>query len=42
MIEKQLIQLPECKRPEQEGKVDDPNYCKYHRVIVTLLKTALC
>ncbi|KAA0051896.1 retrotransposon gag protein [Cucumis melo var. makuwa] len=33
LIEKQLIQLPECKRPEQAGKVDDPNYCKYHRVI---------
>ncbi|KAA0026262.1 ty3-gypsy retrotransposon protein [Cucumis melo var. makuwa] len=28
-----LIQLPECKRPKQAGKVDDPNYCKYHRVI---------
>ncbi|KAA0068201.1 retrotransposon gag protein [Cucumis melo var. makuwa] len=33
LIEKQLIQLPERKRPEQVGKVDDPNYCKYHRVI---------
>ncbi|KAA0055194.1 retrotransposon gag protein [Cucumis melo var. makuwa] len=33
MVEKQLIQLPECKRPEQAGKVDDPNFCKYHRVI---------
>ncbi|KAA0061141.1 ty3-gypsy retrotransposon protein [Cucumis melo var. makuwa] len=33
LIEKQLIQLPECKRPEHAGKVDDPNYCKYHRVI---------
>ncbi|KAA0040811.1 retrotransposon gag protein [Cucumis melo var. makuwa] len=33
LIEKQLIQLPKCKRPEQAGKVDDPNYCKYHRVI---------
>ncbi|TYK04208.1 retrotransposon gag protein [Cucumis melo var. makuwa] len=33
LIEKQLIQLPECKRPEQAGKVDDPNYCKYHQVI---------
>ncbi|KAA0040629.1 retrotransposon gag protein [Cucumis melo var. makuwa] len=33
LIEKQLIQLPECKRPEQAGKVDDPNYRKYHRVI---------
>ncbi|KAA0054592.1 retrotransposon gag protein [Cucumis melo var. makuwa] len=33
LLEKQLIQLPECKQPEQAGKVDDPNYCKYHRVI---------
>ncbi|KAA0025970.1 retrotransposon gag protein [Cucumis melo var. makuwa] len=33
LIEKQLIQLPECKQPEQAGKVDDPNYCKYHQVI---------
>ncbi|KAA0031665.1 ty3-gypsy retrotransposon protein [Cucumis melo var. makuwa] len=23
----------ECKRPEQAGKVNDPNYCKYHRLI---------
>ncbi|KAA0061113.1 ty3-gypsy retrotransposon protein [Cucumis melo var. makuwa] len=33
LLEKQLIQLPECKRSEQAGNVDDPNYCKYHRVI---------
>ncbi|KAA0055462.1 retrotransposon gag protein [Cucumis melo var. makuwa] len=33
LIKKQLIQLLECKRPEQAGKVDDPNYCKYHWVI---------
>ncbi|TYK09793.1 ty3-gypsy retrotransposon protein [Cucumis melo var. makuwa] len=33
LLENQLIQLPECKRPEQAEKVDDPNYCKYHRVI---------
>ncbi|KAA0067219.1 retrotransposon gag protein [Cucumis melo var. makuwa] len=33
LIEKRLIQLPKCKRPEQAGKVDDPNYCKYHWVI---------
>ncbi|KAA0048558.1 retrotransposon gag protein [Cucumis melo var. makuwa] len=33
LLENQLIQLPECKRPEQARKVDDPNYCKYHRVI---------
>ncbi|KAA0065772.1 retrotransposon gag protein [Cucumis melo var. makuwa] len=23
----------ECKQSEQAEKVDDPNYCKYHRVI---------
>ncbi|KAA0047389.1 ty3-gypsy retrotransposon protein [Cucumis melo var. makuwa] len=33
LIEKQLIQLPECKRPKQAEKVDNPNYRKYHRVI---------
>ncbi|TYK25790.1 ty3-gypsy retrotransposon protein [Cucumis melo var. makuwa] len=33
LLEKQLIQLSKCKRPEQAGKVNDPNYCKYHRVI---------
>ncbi|TYK18366.1 ty3-gypsy retrotransposon protein [Cucumis melo var. makuwa] len=33
VIEKQLIQLPECKRPEQARKVDDPNYYKYDRII---------
>ncbi|TYK04497.1 ty3-gypsy retrotransposon protein [Cucumis melo var. makuwa] len=33
LLEKQLIQLPECKRPEQAEKVDDHNYCKYHRFI---------
>ncbi|KAA0041771.1 retrotransposon gag protein [Cucumis melo var. makuwa] len=38
LIEKQLIQLSECKRPEQAGKVDDPNYCKYHRVISHLVE----
>ncbi|KAA0051503.1 retrotransposon gag protein [Cucumis melo var. makuwa] len=37
-LEKQLIQLPECKRPEQAGQVDDPNYCKYHRVISHLVE----
>ncbi|KAA0066006.1 ty3-gypsy retrotransposon protein [Cucumis melo var. makuwa] len=38
LIEKQLIQLPECKRLEQAGKIDDPNYCKCHRVISHLLE----
>ncbi|KAA0059012.1 retrotransposon gag protein [Cucumis melo var. makuwa] len=38
LLEKQLIQLSECKRPEQARKVDDLNYCKYHRVIGHLVE----
>ncbi|KAA0054512.1 retrotransposon gag protein [Cucumis melo var. makuwa] len=38
LLEKHLIQLPECKRPEQAEKMDDPNYCKYHRVISHLVE----
>ena len=33
LLKLQLIKLLECKRPEEMGKVDDPNYCKYHRII---------
>ena len=33
LLKLQLILLPECKRPEKMGKVDDPNYCKSHRII---------
>ncbi|TYJ95714.1 ty3-gypsy retrotransposon protein [Cucumis melo var. makuwa] len=33
LIKKQLIQLPECKRPTEMGKVNDPNYCKYHEAV---------
>ncbi|KAK4592997.1 hypothetical protein RGQ29_017223 [Quercus rubra] len=33
LLQMNLIELPECKRPEDMGKVDDPNYCKYHRII---------
>ncbi|XP_051126526.1 uncharacterized protein LOC127248289 [Andrographis paniculata] len=28
-----LIELPNSKRPEEAGKVDDPKYCKYHRFV---------
>ncbi|CAH9125410.1 unnamed protein product [Cuscuta epithymum] len=28
-----LIDLPESKRPEEATKVDDLNYCKYHRIL---------
>ncbi|XP_038876523.1 uncharacterized protein LOC120068954 [Benincasa hispida] len=38
LLENHLIQLPECRRPKQAGKVDDPNYCKYHRVISRLVE----
>ncbi|KAH7655809.1 Retrotransposon gag domain-containing protein [Dioscorea alata] len=27
------LQLPECKRPEEQSKKDHPNYCPYHRVL---------
>ena len=33
LLQLKLIELPECKRPEDMGKDDDPNYCKYHRII---------
>ena len=33
LMEKQLIQLLECKCPVKMGRVNDPNYCKYHLVI---------
>ncbi|KAI3470776.1 hypothetical protein Pfo_027439 [Paulownia fortunei] len=28
-----LIELPEMKRPEEAGRIDDPKYCKYHRLV---------
>ena len=33
LLQLKLIELPECKRLEDMGKVDDPNYCKYHHII---------
>ena len=33
LLQMKLIELLECRRPEDMGKVDDPNYCKYHRII---------
>lgn len=33
LLKLKLIELPECKRPEEMGKVDNPNYCNYHRII---------
>ena len=33
LLQMNLIELPECKRPKDMGKVNDPNYCKYHCII---------
>ena len=33
LLQLKLIELPECRRPKDMGKVDDPNYCRYHRII---------
>jgi len=27
------LDLPECKRPNEATKTDDPKYCPYHRVL---------
>ncbi|KAH7852825.1 hypothetical protein Vadar_029728 [Vaccinium darrowii] len=33
LLEKNVIQLPECKRPEEMRKVHDPRYYHYHRIV---------
>ena len=33
LLEKKLIELPEPKRPNEKDKVNDPKFCKYHRII---------
>ena len=33
LLEKEIIKLLECKRPEEMGRTNDPKYCKYHRVV---------
>ena len=30
--------LPECKRPDDAEKQDDPKFCKYHRVLEHSIK----
>jgi len=27
------LKLPEARRPDEVGKIDDPNYCLYHRML---------
>ncbi|KAK9698349.1 hypothetical protein RND81_08G097900 [Saponaria officinalis] len=33
LLEKEVIQLPEPKRPNQVNKTNDPNYYRYHRMV---------
>ena len=33
LLKNKLFKLPEMKRPDEADKVDDPNYCKYHRLV---------
>ena len=33
LLKKEVIKLPECKRPEEMGRTNNPKYCKYHRVV---------
>ena len=33
LLEKEVIKLPECKRPEEMGHTNDLKYCKYHQVV---------
>ncbi|KAM2458615.1 hypothetical protein ACFX1W_007385 [Malus domestica] len=33
LLEKKVIGLPECKRPEEMNHTDSPRYCKFHRFI---------
>ena len=27
LLQKKVIELPECKHPEEMGRINDPNYC---------------
>ncbi|KAM1711984.1 hypothetical protein ACFXTN_002159 [Malus domestica] len=33
LLDKKVISLPECKRPEEMNRTDSPRYCKFHRFI---------
>jgi hypothetical protein len=38
LLEANLIELLEVKRPEKTNQVDNPNYCKYHCLISHLVE----
>ena len=33
LLEEEVIKLPDCKRPEEMHRINDPKYCKYHCII---------
>ncbi|KAM1027899.1 hypothetical protein ACFX2A_041604 [Malus domestica] len=33
LLDKKVIGLPECRRPEEMNRTDSPRYCKFHRFI---------
>ena len=33
LLEKKVIKLPKCKHPEKMNRVNDPRYCKCHRIV---------
>ncbi|KAM2774448.1 hypothetical protein COP1_019336 [Malus domestica] len=33
LLEKKVIKLPECKRFKEMNRVNNPKYCKYHRIV---------
>ncbi|KAM2225242.1 hypothetical protein ACFXTI_019018 [Malus domestica] len=33
LLGKKVIELQKCKRPEEINRMNDPRYCKYHRIV---------
>ncbi|KAM1105525.1 hypothetical protein ACFX13_002534 [Malus domestica] len=33
LLDKKVIDLPECRRPEEMNRTDSPRYCKFHHFI---------
>ncbi|XP_070665133.1 uncharacterized protein [Malus domestica] len=33
LLDKKVIDLPECRRPEEMNRTNNPRYCKFHRFI---------
>ncbi|KAM1755069.1 hypothetical protein ACFX12_007442 [Malus domestica] len=33
LLDKKVIDLPDCRRPEEMNHIDSPRYCKFHHFI---------